>query len=139
VVDDLGEYDLAPVDYDPHDVEYTPVASNPFAGELKPYNPSWSERLGAAAQNALNWLGASKGYSQEFGQKARDVAGFVPGVGQALSANDAYRQYYRGVGWTEKAAEHQQEADEVLRQLGQSRPLMNYGGQPALSSQQPYY
>ena len=64
--------------------------------EAKPYTPSWSESLGAGAEAAMTAAGAPKGYSQEFGRKAQNVADVVPGLGQALSANQAYREYQGG-------------------------------------------
>ena len=91
------DYTLTPVAHNPFgDLE--PVPGVPMPGEptMQPYNPSWSERLGATVQDTLAELGASKTYAQEFGQKAQTVAGMLPGVGQLLSANQAYRDYGSG-------------------------------------------
>ena len=63
---------------------------------LKPYTPSWSERVRAGAQDAISWLGGSKTFSQEFGERTANIAGFTPFVGSALSANQAYRDYQSG-------------------------------------------
>jgi len=95
------------------DLSLTPVPHDPFADAinyanslppappqgtqtLQAYNPSWSERLGGWAQDAMSGLGASRGYSQEFGQKVQTVAGNVPIVGNALSGNSALRDYDAG-------------------------------------------
>ena len=65
-------------------------------GEMKPYTPSWRERLQGAIQDAMSGMGASKGYAQNFAEGAGNIAGGVPGLGNALSANDAYRDYQGG-------------------------------------------
>jgi len=66
-------------------------------GTLAPGDESWSEQLGGAAANAVE---AARGPSREGSQNVSDItqklAGLLPGVGQALSGNDAYRAAQQG-------------------------------------------
>ena len=90
---------LSPVDGDPFNPTLTPVDGDPFQGPqayLAPYTPSWTERIGSAAQDLMTGLGASKSYAQNFSEGAQNLAGLVPGLGNALSANQAYRDYQSG-------------------------------------------
>ena len=67
-------------------------------GALAPDNPSWSERLGHTFANAVDAVRG--GSNREGWQNAYDIsqkiAGLVPGLGQALSGNEAYRQGREG-------------------------------------------
>ncbi len=64
--------------------------------ELKSYTPSWTERLESSVQDGLMSLGMDKYQAGEYGRKAGEAAGFVPGVGNALSANDSARSFGSG-------------------------------------------
>ena len=102
---------LTPVEGDPFGPVLTPVDHDPFAGVRSPYapetpeaatgtlsayTPSWSDRLRQFVEEAASGAGASKSYSQNLGEGAQGVAGLVPGLGNALSANQAYRNYEGG-------------------------------------------
>ena len=74
------------------------IAAMGGIGTLAPANQSWSEQLGGAAANAAE---ATRGApSRQGSQNASDITqkfvGLVPGVGQALSGNDAYRAAQQG-------------------------------------------
>jgi hypothetical protein len=64
--------------------------------ELRSYEPSWRERLGYAASDALKTLGLGKYRSEALGRKASGAADFIPGVGGALTADDIKRSYQAG-------------------------------------------
>jgi len=74
------------------------IAAAGGVGTLAPANPSWSERLGGAFANAVDAVRG--GGDREGWQNAYDIsqklAGLLPGVGQALSGNEAYRQGQQG-------------------------------------------
>ena len=74
------------------------IAAMGGVGSLAPSNPSWSERLGGAFANAADAVRG--GGDREGWQNAYDIsqklAGLLPGVGQALSGNEAYRGYQAG-------------------------------------------
>ena len=74
------------------------IAAMGGVGTLAPANPSWSERLGGAFANAVDAVRG--GGDREGWQNAYDIsqklAGLLPGVGQALSGNEAYRQGQQG-------------------------------------------
>jgi hypothetical protein len=80
----------------------TPVQGDPFlpspsSGDtMSAYNPSWSESLGNAAQDALSGMGMSMGNAQDYGQQARNAASMTPLVGNVLSGNNAVRNYQQG-------------------------------------------
>ena len=74
------------------------IAAAGGVGTLAPANPSWSERIGGAVANAVDAVRG--GGDREGWQNAYDIsqklAGLVPGLGQALSGNEAYRQGQQG-------------------------------------------
>ena len=74
------------------------IAAMGGVGTLAPANPSWSERLGGAVANAVDAVRG--GGDREGWQNAYDIsqklAGLVPGLGQVLSGNEAYRQGQQG-------------------------------------------
>lgn len=63
----------------------------PRYSEVSSYSPSWTEMLGATAQDTLEGLGVSRPLAREYGGKAETAASLTPGVGQVLSANDYVR------------------------------------------------
>ena len=65
-------------------------------GTLFADNPSWTDRLAGGFSNAMGALGATpqgQRNAYDIGQK---VSGLIPGVGQVLSGNEAYRGYLTG-------------------------------------------
>jgi hypothetical protein len=90
---------LTPVEHDPFasaPSPYAPETPEAATGTLSAYTPSWSDRLRQFVEGAASGAGASKSYSQNLGEGAQGVAGLVPGLGNALSANQAYRDYEGG-------------------------------------------
>jgi|SRR6185312_5076558 len=93
------------------DYNLTPILGDPFANVTHPdfgpsvlyregispeatltsYTPTFSERIGAWGQDVMSGLGASRDYARNFGTGLQNVAGLVPGVGQAVAAYDAGR------------------------------------------------
>jgi hypothetical protein len=69
----------------------------PYA-EMSSYTPSWTERLGAGVQSAAEALGVNRPRAQRYGRDAETAAGFTPGLGQILSAND-YARASEGGDW----------------------------------------
>jgi hypothetical protein len=74
------------------------IAAMGGIGTLAPANQSWGEQLGGAAANAAEAVRGAP--SREGSQNASDItqklAGLLPGLGQALSGNDAYRAAQQG-------------------------------------------
>lgn len=91
---DQGDYRLTPVVGDPFQPDFG--ASVLFNGRqaqptISAYTPTLSERIGNAVNDAAQWAGASRDYAGSLATGARNVAGLVPGVGQAVSAYDMGR------------------------------------------------
>ena len=65
---------------------------------MKPYTPSWSEWLGGLAQHAVEGLRGHPDFAgdQNVYDITQKVAGLIPGLGNALSANQAYRDAKSG-------------------------------------------
>jgi hypothetical protein len=73
-----------------------PLSLGSGPSEIKAYTPSWTERLEGSVQDGLMSLGMDKYQAGEYGRKVGTVAGFVPGLGNSLSANDAKRSFDAG-------------------------------------------
>lgn len=76
------------------DVQPLSLGSGP--SEIKAYKPSWTERIEGSVQEGLISLGMDKYQAGEYGRKVGTLAGFVPGLGNSLSANDATRSFQSG-------------------------------------------
>lgn len=61
--------------------------------EMRAYTPSWRERIGNAIYDGAKSVGLPANRMREEGQVAAD---FVPGVGDAIAANDAARDFGAG-------------------------------------------
>lgn len=77
-----------------------PQFNQPF-GELKPYTPSPSERVGQWASDLFRGAGADPYTAGKFGRGARDVLGLTP-AGPLMAGADV--QHYAGEGDYGKAA-----------------------------------
>ena len=77
-----------------------PQFNQPF-GELKPYTPSPSERIGQWASDLFRGAGADPYTAGKFGRGARDVLGLTP-AGPLMAGADV--QHYAGEGEYGKAA-----------------------------------
>lgn len=73
-----------------------PLSLGSGPSEMKAYTPSWTERIESSVQDKLMSLGMDKYQAGEYGRKMGGLAGFVPGVGNGLSANDASRSFKSG-------------------------------------------
>lgn len=65
-------------------------------GTLSAGNPSWTDQLAGGFSNIVGMLGAPAQGQRNAYDFAQKGAGLIPGVGQALSANDAYRSFKGG-------------------------------------------
>ncbi|WP_170973492.1 PAAR-like domain-containing protein [Rhizobium sp. FKY42] len=73
-----------------------PLSLGSGPSEIKAYTPSWTERIESSVQDGLMSLGMDKYQAGEYGRKVGTLAGFVPGVGNGLSADDAKRSFDAG-------------------------------------------
>ena len=73
-----------------------PFSMGSGPSELKSYTPSWTENIEHSVQDRLMSWGMDKYQAGEYGRKMGGLAGFVPGVGNGLSANDASRSFSAG-------------------------------------------
>lgn len=73
-----------------------PFSMGSGPSELKSYTPSWTENIEHSVQDRLMSWGMDKYQAGEYGRKVGGLAGFVPGVGNGLSANDASRSFSSG-------------------------------------------
>ncbi|WP_172724126.1 MULTISPECIES: DUF4150 domain-containing protein [Neorhizobium] len=73
-----------------------PFSMGSGPSELKPYTPSWTENIEHSVQDRLMSWGMDKYEAGEYGRKVGGLAGFVPGLGNGLSANDASRSFGSG-------------------------------------------
>lgn len=64
--------------------------------ELRAWNPSWRDRLSWAAGNAAGLFGIGRYGQQDVADRVGDVVDFIPGVGDALAVNDAWRDFGAG-------------------------------------------
>jgi hypothetical protein len=64
-------------------------------GRLNRYDPSWRERLGDAVYDTGRALGLSS-TAQQWRENSEFGADFVPGIGEALGADDTARDYAAG-------------------------------------------
>ena len=77
------------------------VQGNPFDpkqgfGTLKPDNPSWGDRLAGGFSNAMGMLGATPQGQRNAYDVAQKGVGLIPGVGNAVAGNQAYRDFSEG-------------------------------------------
>ncbi|MDO1583077.1 DNA/RNA non-specific endonuclease [Rhizobium oryzicola] len=73
-----------------------PLSLGSGPSELKAYKPSLTERIEGSVQSGLMSLGMDKYWAGEYGRRAGTVAGFVPGLGNAMDADDAKRSFKSG-------------------------------------------
>lgn len=73
-----------------------PFSMGSGPSEIKPYTPSWTENIEHSVQERLMSWGMDKYEAGEYGRKVGGLAGFVPGLGNGLSANDASRSFSSG-------------------------------------------
>ncbi|WP_284777593.1 PAAR-like domain-containing protein [Agrobacterium sp. lyk4-40-TYG-31] len=73
-----------------------PFSMGSGPSEIKPYTPSWTENIEHSVQDRLMSWGMDTYQAGELGRKVGGAAGFVPLVGNSLSANDASRSFGSG-------------------------------------------
>lgn len=64
--------------------------------ELRPYKPSLRERLAMALMDTSAKLGAGRYAQQDIDKRTRQVLDFIPGVGDAVAADDARHSWQQG-------------------------------------------
>ena len=85
---------LEPVEGNPFDM--TPGILAHGYGTLSADNPSWGSRLAGAFSNAMGALGATPQGQRNAYDVAQTASGLIPGVNNAISANQAYRDWNQG-------------------------------------------
>lgn len=73
-----------------------PLSLGSGPSEIKAYTPSWTEKIEGSVQDGLMSMGMGTYQAGEYGRKVGGLAGFVPFVGNGLSANDASRSFKSG-------------------------------------------
>lgn len=74
----------------------TPAAPTRPEPALKPYEPTLREKFSGAVGDVLGGLGMEPHSAQEYGRRAGEAAGLIPGPQQAFGAQEAYRHLKEG-------------------------------------------
>ena len=88
--------DLEEVDYDPFKKDRTAEIRAGGGGTLSAGNPSWGDRLAGGFSNAVGLLGATPTGQKNAYDVGQTLTGIIPGVSNAVSGNQAYRDFGEG-------------------------------------------